>query len=473
MCNETKKDACENSDFRRFISRTSFLTPEHIVLSGWLEHAAFAFWLAETLTPRTFVELGSHSGYSYFSFCQIVSKLELGTSCYAVDTWQGDEHAGFYDQTVYESVVALNSKYKSFSTLIRSTFGAAVSYFPDQSVDLLHIDGRHFYDDVKSDFETWKPKLTRDAIVLFHDTNVRERDFGVWQLFGELKSKYTTFEFLHGHGLGILAIGEIPPPLGDLFSADIYTADDIRSIYSQLGANLSARWLAKEHDRLVRELATTVAANHALRIDMARQSDVGERQRERIDILFEQKDDLTHRAETAEAALQSIATDNAFLAPRILGGMPLAKQTAKVLERVRTSRTFGKKADAELASKIRDTGLFEDNYYRANNPHVAVSGIDPALHFVVQGWKEGCRPTALFDPLFYIRQNPDSLNAGENPLLHFADVGWKAGRQPSADFDLAFYLQQNPEVAEAGVNPLVHYLQTGRREGRRTLPATS
>lgn len=62
---------------------------------AWITHAPFAFWLVENLKPNSFVELGTYYGFSYFCFCQQVALLKLPTSCVAVDTWTGDEHAGF------------------------------------------------------------------------------------------------------------------------------------------------------------------------------------------------------------------------------------------------------------------------------------------------------------------------------------------------------------------------------------------
>jgi glycosyltransferase involved in cell wall biosynthesis len=226
---------------RASISPVSFWQPEYVPPhSAWLEHAPFAFWLIETLRPRFLVELGTHSGLSYFAFCQAVQRLQMETRCYAVDTWKGDEHAGFYGEEVFRKVQNQNDKqYSAFSTLIRSSFDEASRHFSNQSIDLLHIDGRHFYDDVKHDFETWQPKLSNRAVVIFHDTNVRERDFGVFALWSELCQERPHFEFFHGHGLGILGIGnDLPDRILALFAAraNVEASTQIRRAYSRLGS---------------------------------------------------------------------------------------------------------------------------------------------------------------------------------------------------------------------------------------------
>jgi hypothetical protein len=225
----------------RCVSPAAFDLPKYRVSSAWREHAPFAFWLVETHRPRVLVELGTHAGYSYLAFCQQVRRMNLSARCYAVDTWQGDEHAGFYGEDVLARLRRHHdSRYSEFSRLIRSTFDAAVGQFDDGSIDLLHIDGRHFYDDVRHDFETWRPKLSPRAIVLFHDTDVRERDFGVYRLWEQISAHAPHFEFKHGHGLGVLGCG---PEASDfplfLAAGDEEATRRIRQFYSRLGSKFA------------------------------------------------------------------------------------------------------------------------------------------------------------------------------------------------------------------------------------------
>jgi chromosome segregation ATPase len=231
--------------FTSFLSESSFLRPFKIhESSAWVQHVPFAFWLAEQLRPHIFVELGVHTGISYFAFCQSVQVNNLSTKCFGIDTWKGDEHSGLYTDQVWQEVSGYNhGNYASFSYLLRSTFQEALPYFEDHSIDLLHIDGFHTYEAVKTDFENWLPKISGRGIVLFHDIMVREREFGVFRFWNELKSRYPSFEFFHGHGLGVLAVGEVSSPLlQSLFELeDEEEQNKLRSAYASLGGYLSER----------------------------------------------------------------------------------------------------------------------------------------------------------------------------------------------------------------------------------------
>src|ERR1041384_2682510 len=126
-----------------FVSQASYWTPDLINASAWLEHAPFGFWIVEALRPRMILELGVHGGFSYSVFCQAVQRLHLAARCFAIDTWRGDEHAGYYGDGVYAAVFSHNRRYDAFSRLIRSDFSDACGEFADGSIDLLHIDGCH------------------------------------------------------------------------------------------------------------------------------------------------------------------------------------------------------------------------------------------------------------------------------------------------------------------------------------------
>src|SRR6202012_256569 len=66
------------------------------VESAWTTHVPFAHWLVAAHRPRSIVELGTHNGVSYAAFCEAVQRTRIDCRSLAVDTWQGDEHAGFY-----------------------------------------------------------------------------------------------------------------------------------------------------------------------------------------------------------------------------------------------------------------------------------------------------------------------------------------------------------------------------------------
>jgi GT2 family glycosyltransferase len=209
--------------------------------SAWRGHLPFAAWLTRTFKPTVIVELGSHWGHSYFTFCQAASEANLLTTCYAVDTWQGDEHAGNYGDEVFAFVNAHNKEYYAkFSHLLRMTFDEALNKIPDGTVELLHIDGLHTYEAVKHDFETWKVKLAPGAVVLFHDTHVREREFGVWQLWEELQAVYpNNLAFTHSSGLGVLQIdGASAEKKLAWLDANYLGKQDLKDYFSVLGTRL-------------------------------------------------------------------------------------------------------------------------------------------------------------------------------------------------------------------------------------------
>lgn len=199
----------KNDTFKSSMLESALFKPLRIVNPpSWIGHIPFVNFLIKETQPSVVVELGTHTGNSYLAICQTVQESAINAHCFAIDTWEGDEHALHYDNEIYLDLAEYHDqRYAAFSTLLRKTFDQAVHRFEDKSISLLHIDGLHTYDAVKHDFLTWLPKLAPGAIVLFHDTEEKNRGFGVYRFWEELKHDYQDmFSFSHSSGLGVLRI---------------------------------------------------------------------------------------------------------------------------------------------------------------------------------------------------------------------------------------------------------------------------
>jgi hypothetical protein len=80
------------------------------------------------------------------------------------------------------------------------------------------------------------------------------------------------------------------------------------------------------------------------------------------------------------------------------------------------------------------------------------------------------RQTQIFDKNWYLENNPDVEQAGIDPVTHFYYNGAYEGRMASPKFDSAWYLNKYTDVKENGINPLIHYLRFGKKEGRLPIP---
>jgi hypothetical protein len=166
--------------------------------------------------------------------------------------------------------------------------------------------------------------------------------------------------------------------------------------------------------------------------------------------------------------------------------------------------------------RVVSTAL-DGGFYRAVNPDLAESGLDPIRHYLSSGWREGRDPAPWFSTRAYVEAYPEVIKAGWNPFCHYLLVGRREGREiarsvladdyllrrarrgeepawsfeslaggaqaadavaeeaairhrervlAGKEFDTAFYLSLNVDVAKSGVDPLDHFLSGGWREGR-------
>ena len=234
--------------------------PDRLAGGSWAAHIPFAFWLVEATRPRLLVELGTFTGTSFCAFCQQVRRLGLDCMCYAVDSWEGDSQATFYDASVYDDLQAYVAEhYSYFAHLIREQFDNALGLFRDGSIDLLHIDGYHSCEAMLHDFETWLPKMSSQGVVLMHDINARIPGYGGVRAWEEISARFPHFTFEHGYGLGVLLTGtDIPQELQYLVQCQGKqpAGEEVRQHFMFLGTwHEAMQRVLLERDDLRRQLA--------------------------------------------------------------------------------------------------------------------------------------------------------------------------------------------------------------------------
>ncbi len=228
------------------IAASASKLPPRLPVTSWHGHIPFLYLLMRLLAPKVVVELGVHHGASFIAACDAARRELASCRLYGIDTWAGDPHTGFYEgDALFASLSEyINAQFPS-AELIRSTFADARGRFNAGGVDLLHIDGLHSYEAVRADFETWRDTLSDRSVVLFHDTWMRERGFGVWRFWNEIKEIYSTFEFFHGYGLGVLFFGSNLPEALQHFIALLRTNPAfeslIRALFEEMGSSVPRR----------------------------------------------------------------------------------------------------------------------------------------------------------------------------------------------------------------------------------------
>ena len=148
------------------------------------------------MQPKVIVELGVDKGYSSFVF----SDPGIGT-IYGVDSFEGDPEAGL--RNTYPEVIAKRDELGIKNLELVKGYFSDVAKTWDRPIDILHIDGRHRYEDVKEDFETWSKFVRPGGVILLHDTIVEKENYDVKRYFAEIDMPKTNF--VRSNGLGVVS----------------------------------------------------------------------------------------------------------------------------------------------------------------------------------------------------------------------------------------------------------------------------
>lgn len=76
--------------------------------------------------------------------------------------------------------------------------------------------------------------------------------------------------------------------------------------------------------------------------------------------------------------------------------------------------------------------------------------------------------SAYFDADWYLRTYADVKSSGVSPARHYLLYGWRELRDPSPSFSTRRYLECHLDVSVRGICPLVHYEQTKQNDSSQT-----
>jgi len=251
----------QNWQFHNPVFESNPFNPWWMSASPWSTNRRFAYDLTRFIKPKVVAELGVHCGCSLFTFAQAAKDGMFDSRIYGIDTWQGDEQAGHYDENVLRGVELIRRSVftDQHISLLQKTFSEALGDFKDNTIDLLHIDGLHTYEAVSEDFATWLPKLKPNGIILFHDVtaNAAENGYGSVRFWNEITEQYPNLQLTHNWGLGILF------PKGDdlLRSMNKNGVPHFLRAYETISMIELTQWLAAREAISHRNRATEPAEN--------------------------------------------------------------------------------------------------------------------------------------------------------------------------------------------------------------------
>jgi hypothetical protein len=122
-----------------------------------------------------FVEVGVYLGRSICSLAEVVERSGKKFNVIGIDTCRGSGPEGPRQKDYHGPVVTQNDGtfagvlhmnilscgYGDLISLIIADSVTASRFFPDQSLDWVHLDARHDYASVKADIQAWLPKVRR------------------------------------------------------------------------------------------------------------------------------------------------------------------------------------------------------------------------------------------------------------------------------------------------------------------------
>jgi predicted O-methyltransferase YrrM len=159
----------------------NFLIPEKTWrdIDGFFEYPSFYDMCMNVISDNSImVEVGSWMGRSSTYVASLIRESGKNIKFYCVDTWEGsEEHVdlikslGEQGATLYEVFQNNISEcgVKDYITPIKLESIEAAKVFADESIDFIHIDAAHDYDNVLADIKAWYSKIKPGGLITGDD----------------------------------------------------------------------------------------------------------------------------------------------------------------------------------------------------------------------------------------------------------------------------------------------------------------
>ncbi|WP_337175535.1 glycosyltransferase [Paludisphaera sp.] len=303
-------------DVSAYLSEASFWSPDPACEPrGRGPFDPVASWLVDAARPRQVVQLGSREPGIHLAAREAVRRLGLDAECLLIDTeGQDDSPAPFGGPALRRAGAALDRADSAVSARPSLSGPDPLAAFEDGSIDLLVAAAPEDAERIRRDFDRWSPKLSETAILAITGTGEgRSR-----AAFRDIATGRPTFEFTHGGGLGLVALGRsVPPGLAPLFEAGAVPSrrDAIRRTYARLaghdGGPSPASRIAPE-DRIVRREELLMLREELSRLEEAHRAIARER-----DGLAREHEALAREAPTLRHALEHYRHHHAVAAAQL------------------------------------------------------------------------------------------------------------------------------------------------------------
>lgn len=150
--------------------------------------------LVEPINPKNILEIGVHLGGSSKVWKDVFKPdLQLGID------WKIEPEAQLIDGLIL--LQGKSQDQRVFDVIKTALYG--------RQLDFLFIDGSHYYEDVKKDFEMYYPLVREGGAIAFHDVILTGNNTcEVYRFWNEIKDKYNTKTISHKDKWGVVATGE-------------------------------------------------------------------------------------------------------------------------------------------------------------------------------------------------------------------------------------------------------------------------